>query len=1788
MAEVTDMSTAEPSHAPSPVVHVASSGPEHGPGPDIPSSHPSSPSLLRPDDPHSDARPQPTTSSAIPNGRAEPMRATSSASSNASQRDGSVGASNGASPYGTRSRNRTGGVRPNYAEDREMEVDYDDTSGATHPADHAAVKPTSADPSSTTHATTRDRTTSGISTRRTSAAMASGANAATTAAHPPSASSKDTIPGTSSFFANPATTTTAPVSKKRKAPTSTQTGAGPTATALASQATTRRASAITSSTSSTRLSNMLTFELSQGYVKHGKIKADDGTTLAVNDHVYLVCEPPGEPYYLARVMELLHADNDHNLPVDSIRVNWYYRPRDIQRKVTDTRVVFASMHSDTCPLTSLRGKCRIQHRSEIEDIDEYRKTKDCFWYEKMFDRYIHRYYEVIPTSQVINVPVKVKRVLDERWRFVIVEIGRGKELTSAVKSCKRCNGYCASNDSVECAVCHSTYHMNCVRPPLLKKPSRGFAWACGPCSRMQEKKLEARNTPLVGESAAEVEEDEVIDEDEEEAAGANGETAGTSPISSGTEDASIHPASAEQIAHARQWPYRYLGIHCRVEDALDYDDRIYPRASSRLGPRHQANVTLWPGRPIEYVKSADVRKKYARGTSHKKDTKLSKETLAAIDAEKIAKEKRPKWVMDEPANYIRRGEDLPNDDPANTARASFVIPELNHSLDLQSRGVDDAEYQHARVAVTDREATVDRYMDQAKGLARDLGVAEYSTNFLDKALEILNNLDFNVEAALKKLKVVHRRKDLKEPDFNKEETRRFEEAVGRYGSELHSIAKHVKTQKHGDVVRYYYMWKKTDKGRQIWGNYEGRKGKKEAKRADPNSSKLVDDVADDHDDSAFDVDKASDRRRAFACKFCLTQRSRQWRRAPGVSPGTTIPLDLNGKGHGKDKPAQLVLALCRRCAELWRRYGIQWEDIDEVAKKVAQGGGRAWKRRIDEELLKELVSANDAGPAGGYGTPAASGASDPYPPPEPPKKKLKTAIAEKETTPSVAGGPTATGLKKKAAAAAAAAAAEKVEEPPPAPEMPKPKIMPCGICERVEPMDHQHLSCRECRMTVHRDCYGVVGEVRSPSKWVCDMCSNDKNPQVSTSYECVLCPVRHTEHDFVEPPKISHKKKTDKDREREKVEREVAMAAADFYRKKQEETHRPVDPREPLKRTAGNNWVHVTCAVWTPEMKFGNAQALEPSEGIGTIPSARYEQVCKVCKTNDGACVACHQCHAPVHVTCAQRDGYTIGFDITPVKSSRRDMVSTVTLGSESGSMTAAIWCKDHAVRTIVHPLHEISEESGLNALQMFVRTYKQADLTLTGTVRKANLVNQSTKAIHSNTIGHAGGYRRTSTSATNGTGQPVTPQSATRPPVKAEEGGGVEEVEDEASVAPFKRRCVTCGIDVSPKWWKLERMSSPTMSPQGIHHRHGPMAPRSGPNGYHSNGDHAYRAGESARSNGHMRNGEAVDNPAALAAAALTVDTHLTPSSTVFQCHKCHWKKIREPSPPRMTSYQTRPTPAPGHPQPEPYTARPSPTASRPPSGPYMNWSQSSPTSQMMPVQHSLNPVPPPAPAPPTHTFSPPRRPHVNGTSPAAAHHPPPPAPAPALRRPSNSLHLINGGPAPSPVHPSSGGGMQGHLPHNGHAQTSPRHRPIEGHFNHPPHLSHPPPPPPPHVHPHPQPAHTGPQHMPPQHSPPHHAALQYPAPPPSHHQPQLHHHRSYSGSHDGVMSHGHGHGHVRTTSSDRPTTPRDPLNGVRHGPTSTSNGPGHSHGSGGGNSGGGGTAGGASASPSLRNLLS
>lgn len=1174
-------------------------------------------------------------------------------------------------------------------------------------------------------------------------------------------------------------------------------------------------------------------------------------------------------------MEFLPNKNSPSGAIEALRVNWYYRPRDIHRNAADTRLVFASMHSDTCPLTSLRGKCQIRHSSEIEDLEEYRKTRDCFWYDKMFDRYIHRYYEVIPTSKVINVPGNVKKVLDERWRFVLVEVGKRKELTSAVKTCKRCSLYAAkyvlfywrcqgntdlliSTDSVDCAVCRNTYHMYCVRPVLTKKPARGFAWACAACSRAQERKLEARQTPILGDGTSEAPEadEEMVEEEEDDHP--NGALNGTTGSTPALIEEEVRPATEEQTAQARLWPYRYLGIHCRVEDVLDYDDRIYPRASSRLGPRHQAVVNSWAGRPIEYVKPVEIKKKYMKSAGGRRDNRLSKETIAAIESAKKERANRPGWVFDEPTGFIRRGEDEPvpiGTKQARTAELRFKMPTAEQ---MPSRGEDDAP--GSDMNPTDREKFIDDYMERAKQLAPGIGVEKHSTNFLDKALELLYANNFKADAALAKLKQADKHKDLKEPRLRPDEVKAFEQGVSKYGSEWRNITKHVGSVPHSSIVRFYYMWKKTPRGRQVWGNYGGRKGKKEARRN--SSAKLVDDVADDHDDSAFDYDKAVEKKRGFQCKFCSARASRQWRRAPAVPPGTTVPSESGSRQ--KDKGPLLNIALCLRCALLWRKYGIQWENVDEVAKKIGQSGNKSWRRRLDEELLTQLLASEEAGPTDMTTSTAATAAALGVPTGASSQTQLdsrKKARNEKESTTTSAATSVEPVTKKRAAN-------EKPSEPAPIePEPPVAKTLPCAVCAKVEPSGDQYLTCRDCRLTVHRNCYGI-SHVQNTVKWLCDTCSNDRNPLISTSYECVLCPVSWTEHELIEAPKTTHKKKTDRDREKERLERGLVTDAIKLYREKQEAVGKPVGPREPLKRTAGNNWIHVNCAIWTPEIKFGDAKELEPAEGFGLISADRFRDTCKVCKSNKGACVPCHfgGCNARFHVGCAFQAKYKVGFDVTPIKSSRKDSASSIRLGHEVGTATAAIWCPHHSVSSIHDPGE--SAEDGLNAIQVYARSYKQADLNITGTVRRAAYIQQP------NGIPPATSTTGRRSSNVNGT--------ATLPVVTRAEDPDAMDIDSEPRPsqigdADVSRKCTTCSTAYSPKWWPLDSrrtaLSHSAPSINGIAASTTPQSSLPALNGDHGSPD-------------------------------------VEKSQVLYECHKCHLKraKAQPPSPePRPSPHSTQ-----------------------------------------------------------------------------------------------------------------------------------------------------------------------------------------------------------------------------------------------------------------------------------------
>ncbi|KAK9449506.1 uncharacterized protein V1518DRAFT_416183 [Limtongia smithiae] len=1047
-------------------------------------------------------------------------------------------------------------------------------------------------------------------------------------------------------------------------------------------------------------------DLDGATIADGALVLKDGTKFSPNDFVYLVSEPPSEPYYIGRIMEFAERDSGKTLiqPVSDsattgpriehyqIRVNWFYRPKDIPTRSNDSRLLFATMHCDWCPLLAIRGKCVIKHREHIRDLTEYRRIADHFWCDKLYDRYICRFYELLPTEKILNIPPAFAEVLRERVKFGVVEVGRGKDLCTAARNCTRCGQWCPPDESVSCAVCGNHYHMSCVRPPLLRKPTRGFAWACAICSREQERKMRESKGRLLPEPG-----EEPLDDEMDDSVPADEPQSSHNSATPDADDDDFKPEpppefkvaddklTNEQLKEMKLWPYRYLGIHCKLEEVLDNNDRIFPRAVSRIGNKHQAVVPDWGGRPVQYIERTTKSKKKKppgrkRGPQEQREASPPSPALQNTEDLDITSP----WVHEKPSGYIERGGD-------STVTLRWKMPPSSVS-----------------------ESIIDSFLESIEPYAAALQVLPSTPNLMDDALAALMACNYDPGEALK-IVATFTRKSIKEPTLSSDEIGRFEDGVRKFGSELHPVFKGVKTATAADVVRYYYLWKKTPKGHEIWDNYPGRRGKKDPTKAkaaaktteditDANRLHgLVDLVADSADDSCFDMKKVAAYRQIFTCKFCHATKSRAWRRAPGFPVIKTSPST----------------ALCIRCAELWRRYAVIWEDPAEVLKKSLQRSSHGQKRKVEEELLREMVDGNRYESADeeerNLVKPVIEDVTD-----------LEALVVKEPETAN-----TSTKLSRKPrkqhqfgdadSRPAFVVSRWKVNSNQPVQQQiihQPTQQRRCAVCGTTD-LETALLRCHGCHMLVHPSCYGVR-EVKK--KWLCDPCVNDRAPEHSMTYDCALCP-----------------------------------ATADTVT-----THAIRAPREALKVTSGHNWVHVLCAVWIPELKFTDAYSMREVEGIGVIPKARFMEKCDICQqeqetaeqstavdeddgnaslaaalTTRGACTSCAVCHTPFHVGCAFKAGYKLGFDVQPVKSSRRDSVSVVKLGTETGAMTPMIWCARHDLRKFT--IHDITELSTTGvaaagdkvaenatiapcqtALNVYTQTYKQADTTLTGAARRA------------------------------------------------------------------------------------------------------------------------------------------------------------------------------------------------------------------------------------------------------------------------------------------------------------------------------------------------------------------------------------------------------------------------------------------------------------------------------------
>ncbi|KIL69139.1 hypothetical protein M378DRAFT_98405 [Amanita muscaria Koide BX008] len=328
----------------------------------------------------------------------------------------------------------------------------------------------------------------------------------------------------------------------------------------------------------------------------------NGQQVKVNDHVY--CSPSwsvrdGTPYSVARIMQFLppedapRGDGDKNYLYTRVRLAWYYRPSDVSdRPVGDSRLLLAAIYSEICDINQLRAKCHVVHRDKISDLAGWKKRPDRFYFNRLFDPYIKKEFEVLQSSDVRNLPDHIREILISRYEYVVAEKEVIPDLTDAIRLCVTCEEWCPSPDSVQCDRCKRFFHMECVQPPLAAKPSRGYGWTCAPCSRQHEEEVDSHevrhpisNTPKPKSNA---------------------------PAARGRGRPRKDRVQAEReenllVRHFNMWPFRYFGQYTVAEDTLDPDDLIFPRTATRQGPKFQAVVPPAPDRDAILAPDPDER-----------------------------------------------------------------------------------------------------------------------------------------------------------------------------------------------------------------------------------------------------------------------------------------------------------------------------------------------------------------------------------------------------------------------------------------------------------------------------------------------------------------------------------------------------------------------------------------------------------------------------------------------------------------------------------------------------------------------------------------------------------------------------------------------------------------------------------------------------------------------------------------------------------------------------------------------------------------------------------------------------------------------------------------------------------------------------------------------------------------------------------------------------------------------------------------------------------------------------
>ncbi|KAJ1991337.1 putative PHD type zinc finger protein with BAH domain-containing protein [Dimargaris cristalligena] len=499
-----------------------------------------------------------------------------------------------------------------------------------------------------------------------------------------------------------------------------------------------------------------------------------------------------------------------------------------------SEMLAANGHSIAGPPAPLRSDLGTLSREEALAV--YTSLPDHFYFTQLFDRFVGRNYDVVPCEKVLNVPDNIAQALRDRYRYIIVEPTKTSELTDSHRSCKVCTQWCPPNESMRCEMCGYYYHMGCLDPPLATKPGKGYVWQCVSCLKQMAQqrmgnqgdnpRLRTRSQPApkpVGTDMGRSSSQQIRSTSSTvRPTSATSATVPPSPVGGmlppkpSADSIPGFGLSVEKLppppppAASSGWPFRYLGIYSNINDVIDYDDRIYPRAASRLGVKYQANVPthmVGHGPAVSIDLPADSQPPSIEPDQPAISDRTQSSSVDDPPTESTAVNGRRsrRWSRKNP----------PTDDLSEAARSGSDPPIERHrdELDLDSHIFFD---QPADLA----DADLDQYIENCRRVSPS--ELRASLEVMDRALSALRTNNYNPQKALKFFTAHYRAlPDFGVAQWSAKEQADFESQLAKTGADMPALHEAVglTNKTRPQMVRHFYTWKGSKAGRQAYDRY---------------------------------------------------------------------------------------------------------------------------------------------------------------------------------------------------------------------------------------------------------------------------------------------------------------------------------------------------------------------------------------------------------------------------------------------------------------------------------------------------------------------------------------------------------------------------------------------------------------------------------------------------------------------------------------------------------------------------------------------------------------------------------------------------------------------------------------------------------------------------------------------------------------------------------------------------------------------------------------------------------